>query len=68
MGDRTPGIVRAADDSVTITLSHDEPTDADARANWLPAPAAPFRPMIRLYSPQGSVLDGTYRLPPIEKA
>ncbi|MCI2956626.1 DUF1254 domain-containing protein [Agromyces atrinae] len=68
VGDRTPGIVRAADGSITLTLSHDEPTDADARANWLPAPAAPFRPMIRLYSPRESVLDGTYRLPAIEKA
>jgi len=28
----------AADGSLTITMSHEEPTDAAARTNWLPAP------------------------------
>ena len=36
-------------------------------SNWLPAPAAPFRPLMRLYQPQAAVLDGTYKLPPITK-
>jgi hypothetical protein len=42
-------------------------TDADT-SNWLPAPAAPFRPIMRLYQPQAAVLDGTYKIPPITKA
>jgi hypothetical protein len=31
------------------------------------APAAPFRPLMRLYQPQAAILDGTYQLPPITK-
>jgi hypothetical protein len=33
----------------------------------LPAPAAPFRPIMRLYQPEPAVLDGTYKVPPITK-
>jgi hypothetical protein len=35
---------------------------------WLPAPAAPFRPLMRLYQPHAAILDGTYKIPPITKA
>lgn len=31
-------------------------------------PAAPFRPISRIYQPRAAVLDGSYRLPPITKA
>lgn len=62
LGDRTPGLVTAEDGSVTITISHDEPTE---RANWLPAPAGPFRPVLRMYAPHRDIVDGTYALPPI---
>lgn len=65
IGDRTPGLVYADDGSLTIVMQHDEPTDPADRANWLPAPAAPFRPILRMYEPQASVFDGTYELPPI---
>jgi hypothetical protein len=34
----------------------------------LAAPAAPFRPLLRLYQPQAATLDGTYRIPPITTA
>jgi hypothetical protein len=37
-------------------------------SNWLPAPAAPFRPILRIYQPRAAALDGGYRLPPITKA
>jgi len=37
-------------------------------SNWLPAPAAPFRPLMRLYQPRAAILDGTYQIPPITKA
>jgi hypothetical protein len=30
--------------------------------------ATPFRPILRLYQPRASVLDGSYRIPPIRKA
>ncbi|MGB3301624.1 DUF1254 domain-containing protein [Gordonia sp. (in: high G+C Gram-positive bacteria)] len=67
IGDRTAGIEFEDDGSLIITISHDEPDDARARANWLPAPAGPFRPILRMYEPANSVLDGTYTIPAITK-
>ena len=64
IGDRTPGLRRDADGSLTIVIQHDQPADT---SNWLPAPAAPFRPIMRLYQPQPAVIDGTYKVPPITK-
>ena len=64
IGDRTPGLRRGADGSLTIVIQHDQPADT---SNWLPAPAAPFRPIMRLYQPQPAVIDGTYKVPPITK-
>ncbi len=66
IGDRTPGLRRNNNDgSLTIVIEHGRPADT---SNWLPAPAAPFRPLMRLYQPQAAVLDGTYKIPPITKA
>ena len=65
IGDRTPGLRRDADGSLTIVIQHEQPADT---SNWLPAPAAPFRPIMRLYQPQPPVLDGKYKIPPIAKA
>ena len=65
IGDRAAGLRRDPDGSLTIVIQHDEPADT---SNWLPAPAAPFRPLMRLYQPQAAVLDGTYKIPPITKA
>ena len=39
IGDRTPGLVRGEDGSLTIHMQHEQPTDPTARANWLPTPA-----------------------------
>jgi hypothetical protein len=64
IGDRTRGIRYAADGSLTIVIQRDEPTD---RANWLPAPAGRFRPILRLYSPDDAIFDGSYELPPIRR-
>lgn len=65
IGDRTPGLRRDSDGSLTIVIQHDQPADI---SNWLPAPAAPFRPLMRLYQPQPAILDGAYKIPPITKA
>jgi hypothetical protein len=64
IGDRTPGLRYGDDGSLTLTIQHDEPGDT---ANWLPAPAGRFRPILRMYEPEASVLDGSYRLPPITR-
>ncbi|MGW8888223.1 DUF1254 domain-containing protein [Streptomyces sp. NPDC055749] len=67
IGDRTPGLVYAADGSLTLYLSKDRPADPAAAANWLPAPDGDFRPMLRLYTPEQAVLDGSYGIPVIER-
>lgn len=66
VGDRTPGLVYDADGSLTLVLRHERPSDPAAAANWLPTPEGEFRPVIGLYQPGAAVLDGTYRLPPIQ--
>jgi hypothetical protein len=65
IGDRTPGLVQAADGSLTIVLSHDDPREPTA--NWLPVPDGPFVLMLRLYLPGKAVLDGDYDYPPVER-
>jgi hypothetical protein len=65
IGDRTPGLRRDPGGPLVIVIQHDQPADP---SNWLPAPAAPFRPLMRLYQPKAAVLDGTYKIPPITKA
>ncbi|RLB48454.1 MAG: hypothetical protein DRJ42_23165, partial [Deltaproteobacteria bacterium] len=67
IGDRTRGIRTARDGSVTIYISHERPTGAAQRANWLPAPEGPFRPALRMYLPQGSITDGSYVIPAIRR-
>ena len=64
IGDRTAGLRRDPSGALTVVMSHDRPAGDDA-ANWLPAPAGDFRPMIRLYEPRPAVFDGSYALPPI---
>ncbi|PRB18873.1 DUF1254 domain-containing protein [Microbacterium sp. MYb62] len=67
IGDRTPGLVRDEDGALTITISHERPADAAAAANWLPAPAGDFRPVMRMYEPEPAVLDGSYAVPAITR-
>lgn len=68
IGDRTPGLVYGADGSLTLHLSAERPEAPEAAANWLPVPAGAFVPLMRLHLPEQPVLDGTYVLPPFERA
>jgi hypothetical protein len=67
IGDRTPGIVSGPNASITIVIAHQQPDDPTARANWLPAPAGPFRPCLRMYIPGTDLTEGRYNLPPITR-
>lgn len=67
IGSHTPGLVFGEDGSLTIHLGSEEPADPASRANWLPAPAGAFRPMLRIYEPDQSVVDGTYVIPAIQR-
>ncbi len=66
IGDRTPGLVHGDDGALTITIQHDAP-HGDARANWLPAPTAPFYLLMRMYLPSMDVLNGQYEIPGIQR-
>jgi hypothetical protein len=57
----------APDGSLTITISHTQPTDAVTRANWLPAPEGQFALIVRAYVPTQPVVDGSYKLPNVER-
>ena len=58
----------AADGSLTLHLSHAEPADATARANWLPAPDGQFALIVRAYVPTAALLSGEYELPNVQRA
>jgi hypothetical protein len=68
IGDRTAGIKTEKDGSLTITMSYAEPSGADTKANWLPAPKEPFYVVLREYSPGPAILNGDWLPPKIEKA
>ena len=58
-----------ADGSLDLYFSHVKPTSAP-EANWLPAPSDQFILMMRIYWPKEtppSILDGTWKPPPILK-
>jgi hypothetical protein len=57
-----------SDGSLTITISHAEPRDEAARANWLPAPDGNFALIVRAYVPSEAVQDGRYKLPDVRRA
>lgn len=64
INDRTPGLKRNADGSLTLIISHTPPKDT---ANWLPAPEGKFQLLFRTYQPRAPLLDGRYKLPPLQR-
>jgi hypothetical protein len=57
----------AEDGALTLTMSAAEPTDAAAKANWLPASAGQFALIVRAYVPGQGILDGSYKFPDVER-
>ena len=58
------------DGSLTLYFQNESP-GKDKEANWLPAPAGEFIPMLRMYWPKDtppSILDGTWKPPAVEAA
>jgi len=66
LGDRSPGLVTAADGTITIHLQAESP-GAEKESNWLPAPQGVFRPVLRCYLPGPAILSGDYVLPAVRK-
>ncbi|WP_293478047.1 DUF1254 domain-containing protein [Phenylobacterium sp.] len=67
IGDRTPGLTTNPDGSLDIWIGHENP-GAGREGNWLPAPAGPFALFMRAYLPRPELLQGYYRMPPVEVA
>jgi hypothetical protein len=65
IGDRTRGLHRAGNGSLTIVMQREAPDDPEQRASWLPTPEGAFRPILRMYEPDEAVFEGGYELPPI---
>ncbi len=57
------GKLHTADGKLVIYVQHDEPTGANQRQNWLPAPKDGFRFTARFYGPSTSLIDGSYDMP-----
>ncbi|MDM0067752.1 DUF1254 domain-containing protein [Variovorax sp. J31P207] len=58
----------AADGSLTLHLSRDQPADKDGQANWLPAPDGQFALLVRSYVPMKPLLDNSYQLPNVVRS
>ncbi len=62
-----PDLKRDADGGITLHIQHGSPGGA-LESNWLPAPAGPFRVVLRLYLPKPEALDGAWKQPPLTAA
>ena len=54
-----------ADGSLTFYVSHNNPGPAK-QSNWLPAPDGTFYCILRVYLPGDTVLNGTWKKPPMQ--
>ena len=66
IGDRTQGLQKSADGSLTLYLQHDPP-EGERAANWLPAPLGPMRLVLRAYEPAPVLIEGRYRVPGVQR-
>ncbi len=60
-----PDLVKDAKGGITLYIQNSAPAK-DKMANWLPAPAGPFSLTIRIYWPDDTALNGTWKRPPIK--
>jgi hypothetical protein len=65
IGDRND-LKKNPDGSLDIFIQNNSPGEEKA-SNWLPAPAAPFNLMLRIYWPDESVLNGSWIPPAVVK-
>lgn len=60
IGDRTPGLERAADGSIEVLVQHDTPAQT---THWLPAPRGAYAITLRVYGPGEAMRLGQAPLP-----
>ena len=54
------------DGSLDIALQHDQPTNPEVKANWLPTPQGDFTVVMRIHWPK-DVWGGAWEIPSIER-
>ena len=64
LGSATPGLQKGADGSITLYFGAKSP-GKDKESNWLPAPEEPFWLVLRTYGPEESILNKTWKMPPV---
>jgi hypothetical protein len=66
LGDRDK-LLRNPDGSLDLLIQH-EPPAGRLIANWLPAPAAPFQLLMRVYWPRQEMISGSWQPPPVQRS
>ncbi len=66
IGSTTDGLKTNKDGSIDIYIQNENP-GKDKESNWLPAPKGNFNLTMRLYGAETSILDGSYRLPGVQR-
>ena len=61
-----PHLQRDDDQGITLYIQNESP-GKDKESNWLPAPTGPFWVTVRLYWPKAEALNGTWKLPPMQR-
>jgi len=65
LGDRTPGLRRGSDGSLTIAIQASEPADPGPKANWLPVGPGAFYLILRSCEPDPQMATGEWAAPPV---
>lgn len=65
IGDRTTGLKYESNGDLIIYIQNEAPKGKES--NWLPAPKNAFYYLIRIYGPEESILNGTWKAPQPEK-
>ncbi|PTS97823.1 DUF1254 domain-containing protein, partial [Flavobacterium sp. HMWF030] len=61
IGDRTSGLKYESNGDLNIYIQNEVPKGKES--NWLPAPKSAFYYLIRIYGPDDSILNGTWKAP-----
>jgi hypothetical protein len=64
IGDRTRGLKYGEDGSLTLYIQHESPGKA-LESNWLPATNGIFALALRMYLPEDTLRNGTWKPPQI---
>ena len=67
IGSSTPGLKKDKDGSITIYFQATSP-GKDKESNWLPAPEGPFWLVLRTYGPGKTILNKSWKVPPVKRA